>query len=480
MNRLGKYEMTAGFEVHVELATATKMFCGCPTRFGDPPNTNVCPVCLGLPGALPWPNAQAVKLGVRAALATNCSINLVSEFARKNYFYPDLSKGYQITQGDKPLAEGGYIDIGRKIRIRRLHLEEDTGKSLHAGDDIITAPYTLLDFNRGGVPLAEIVSEPDITSPDEARLYLEKLQRTLAFAEVSDVKMEEGSMRVDCNISVKPKGSEDPGIPVEIKNLSSFRAVVRALSFEFGRQQDLLERGEPVRRETRHWDEGKQVTVAMRGKGAETDYRHFPEPDLPLLEITPVYVEEIRRTMPELPDVIIDRYMHDLGMSLYDAGQLTSSPHLARFFDTCVSLGCDPKAAANWIMGDLTGYMNLKGLSYHEIPLSPERLVSLLNLVAGGLISGKIAKDLLAKTIETGKDPSQIVQEEGLEQVSDETLLSAVIDRVIDENPGAVSDVLAGKEKAIGFLVGKVMKETRGKANPEKANTILRRKILSP
>ncbi len=480
MNRLGKYEMMAGFEVHVELATVTKMFCGCPTRFGDPPNTNVCPVCLGLPGALPRPNAQAVRLGVRAALATNCRINLVSEFARKNYFYPDLSKGYQVTQGDKPLAEEGYIDIGRKIRIRRLHLEEDTGKSLHAGDDIITAPYTLLDFNRSGVPLAEIVSEPDITSPDESRLYLEKLQRTLAFAGVSDVKMEEGSMRVDCNISVKPKGSEEPGVPVEIKNLSSFRAVVRALSFEFERQQDLLGRGEPVRRETRHWDEGKQVTVTMRGKGAETDYRCFPEPDLPLLQITPAFVEDIRRTMPELPDAMVDRYIRDLGMSSYDAGKLTASPHLSRFFDTCISLGCDPKAAANWIMGDLTGYMNLKGLSYHEIPLSPERLVSLLNLVASGLISGRIAKDLLVKTIETGKDPSQIAKEEGLEQVSDETLLSAVIDRVIDENPGAVSDVLAGKDKAIGFLVGKVMKETRGKANPEKVNTMLRGKILSP
>ncbi len=474
-----EYDMRAGLEVHVELSTDTKMFCGCPTRFGDPPNTNVCPVCLGLPGAFPRPNAKAVELGVRAALAINCQVNLTSEFFRKNYFYPDLPKGYQITQGDRPLAEHGYIDIGRRIRVRRLHLEEDTGKSSHSGGDIITASHTLLDFNRCGVPLAEIVSEPDIETPEEARLYLEKLQRTLAFARVSDVKMEEGSMRVDCNISVSPKGSGELGTPVEVKNLSSFRAVVRALSYEFDRQCKLLREGKEISQETRHWDEAKGVTVAMRQKGTRMDYRYLPEPDLPLLVLDQLFVDEVKGSMPELPGAIATRYMEDLGLSDYDADLLTSDRHLSAYYDRCVEEGCDPKTAANWIMGDLTGYMNEQGLAYDEIPLSPENLASLLRLLEKGTISGKIAKELLVEVIQTGRDPALIVKEKGLEQVSDESVLLEVIDRVIEENPEVVADILGGKDKAIGFLVGKVMKETRGMANPGKVNIMLRKKILT-
>jgi len=475
------YEMTVGLEVHVELSTRTKMFCRCSTRFGDPPNTNICPVCLGLPGALPRPNEEAVRLAVRAALALNCHVNLSSRFDRKNYFYPDLPKGYQISQFEEPLAVRGYIEIGdppKRIRVRRLHIEEDAGKSIHAGDEITTASYSLVDFNRCGVPLIEIVSEPDISSPDEARQYLEKLQRTLAFARVSDVKMEEGSMRVDCNISVKPKGQKVPGVPCELKNLSSFRAVVRALAYEFERQKELLAKGQKVVRETRHWDEGEERTEPLRTKETSEDYRYFPDPDLPRLELDPEFLEEVRREMPRLPSEIAGRYVADLGLSKYDAGVLTSSPHLSAFFDACVDLGAEPKMAANWVMGDLLGYMNQKGIPYERIPVTPQNLVSMLRMIKEGVISGKIAKDVLIKMIEVGKGPEAIVREEGLEQVSDDESLGQIIDRVIAENPDVVSEIRAGKEKAMGFLVGQVMKLTRGKANPAKVNIMLRNKLL--
>lgn len=476
------YDMTIGLEVHVELLTQSKMFCRCSTRFGDPPNTNVCPVCMGFPGSLPVPNLEAVKLGVRAALGLGAKVNLSSGFDRKNYFYPDLTKGYQITQYRTPLGQDGFIEIAeprKKIRIRRVHLEEDTGKSIHAGDDITTADYTLIDFNRSGVPLIEIVSEPDMNSPEEARQYLEKLQRILRFAGVSDVKMEEGSMRVDCNISVTPKGSDRRGTPVEIKNLSSFRAVVKALSYEFDRQVAALEAGESILRETRHWDEAKERTHPMRTKESSEDYRYFPEPDLPLLVLEEAFIEEVRRTMPRLPDEIVAYYKEKLGLPEYDAQVLTLDPNLSSFFDRCVEQGADPKMAANWIMGDILGYMNRQGLTYEQIPVSPENLVEMLGLIASGAISGKIAKDVLVKVIETGRKPSVIVKEEGLTQVSDEGELLAIIEEVIAANPGPVQDVKNGKEKAIGFLVGQVMKATKGRANPAKVNIMLKEKILS-
>ena len=475
------YEMVIGLEVHAELSTRTKMFCRCPAKFGDPPNTNVCPVCLGLPGSLPVPNAEAVRLAVRAALALNCKVNLQSSFDRKNYFYPDLPKGYQITQYERPLASEGYLEIQdppKKVRIRRLHVEEDAGKSVHAGDDITTARYSMVDFNRCGVPLVEIVSEPDMASPDEARQYLEDLQRTLAFARVSDVKMEEGSMRVDCNISVNRKG-DPPGVPVELKNLSSFRAVVRALAYEFKRQSAVLEKGEKVVRETRHWDEGKEATFPMRTKESSEDYRYFPDPDLPGLHLAPEFVEEVRREMPKLPREIMEHYVRDLGLSSYDAGVLTLSPHLSAYFDRCVELGADPKAAANWIMGDLMGYMNARGIPYEKIPVTAGNLVDMLTMIKEGTISGKIAKEVLLKMIESNKDPRAIVKEEGLEQVSDDAALVAIVEQVLSSNPAVVADFLSGKEKALGFLVGQVMKATRGRANPEKVNAMLRQRMLS-
>jgi aspartyl-tRNA(Asn)/glutamyl-tRNA(Gln) amidotransferase subunit B len=425
---------------------------------------------------------EAVRLALRAAIALNCTINLSSRFDRKNYFYPDLPKGYQVSQFDKPLAQRGYIEIDnppKRIRINRVHIEEDAGKSLHAGDQITTASYSLVDFNRSGVPLIEIVSEPDISSPDEARQYLEKLQRILAFTRVSDVKMEEGSMRVDCNISVKPKDSEILGTPCEMKNLSSFRAVVRALAYEFDRQKDVLVSGGKIVRETRNWDEAEEVTRVLRIKESSDDYRYFPDPDLPGLELTEEFVEEVRRDMPKLPHQIVSYYVGELGLPEYDAGVLTSDPHLSDYFDTCVSLGAEPKTASNWIMVELLGYMKAKGILYENIPLSPEYLVSMLDLIKNGVISGKIAKDILVMMIETGKDPRKIVKEQGLEQISDEESLIQVIDGVIAGYPSVVEEIKAGKEKAVGFLVGQVMKLTKGKANPAKVNIILKDKLLS-
>ena len=474
------YEMMVGLEVHVELATQTKMFCRCSSRFGDPPNTNICPICMGLPGTLPQANMEAVRLAVRAALALNCSLNLTSRFDRKHYFYPDLPKGYQISQFYIPLAQAGYIEIDnprKKIRINRVHIEEDAGKSIHAGDEITTASYSLLDFNRSGVPLIEIVSEPDIASPDEARQYLEKLQRTLAFSAVSDVKMEEGSMRVDCNISVRPKGAEAKGTPCEMKNLSSFRAVTRALAYEFERQKEILAHGGKIQRQTRHWDEVQEVTKLLRLKQTSDDYRYFPDPDLPPLQLSQDFVDEVRRSMPRLPEEIIAYYIEDLGLPRYDAEVLTLDPAIAAFFEECVSLGGEPKTVSNWIMVELLGYMKNKGLSYDSIPVSPQYFVSMLDLIKEGVISGKIGKDVLITMIETGKEPKIIVEERGLQQISDEESLSRIVDEIISNNQTVVEEIKAGKEKALGFLVGQVMKVTKGKANPGKVNELLRQKL---
>ena len=475
-----QYELNVGLEVHVELQTASKMFCRCKTKFGDPPNTNVCPVCLGLPGALPVPNEEAIRLGVLAALALNCKVNLSGRFDRKNYFYPDLPKAYQVSQLDEPLAVHGYLLLsdGKKIRIQRLHLEEDAGKSIHAGDDITTAAYSLLDFNRSGVPLAEIVSDPDISSPEEAREYLEKLQRTIRFAGVSDVKMEEGSMRVDCNVSVRKAGDAQMGVPVEIKNLSSFRAVTRAVAYEHKRQSKAAREGRRIVRETRHWDEDKGITASLRTKESAQDYRYFPDPDLPRLELTQEFVDRARASMPKLPNQVADFYVNELGLPTYDAEILTIDPGLVRFFDRCVELGGESKAVSNWIMGDIMAYMNANGLSYDAIPVTPENLVAMLKLQEDGVISGKIAKDVLVKMFETKRTPQEIVEEEGLEQVSDDASLGAIVDSVIQANPDAVAELRAGKEKIIGFLVGQVMKASKGKANPAKVNIIIREKVL--
>lgn len=469
-----RYETIIGLEVHVELSTASKMFCGCPAHFGGEPNTHVCPVCLGLPGVLPVPNRRAVEYAMRAALALNCEIAPFSKFDRKNYHYPDLPKNYQISQYDQPLARHGFLTIRtadgeRRVRIRRLHLEEDAGKSLHEG-----GPGSLLDFNRAGVPLVEVVSEPDLRSPEEARLYLEKLRLLMLYAGVSDVKMEEGSLRCDANISLRPEGSDGYGALVEIKNLNSFRSLQRALEYEVERQTAVLMAGERVVRETRHWDEGRGVTVPSRSKEEAHDYRYFPDPDLVPLEIRREWVEEIRASLPELPDARFRRYTDGWGLSAYDAAVLVENPDLAGFFDAAVAAGAHPKVAANWVMVELQGRLNATGRALAEVPVRPEHLASLLRLVDQGTISGRMAKEVFEAMFETGKAPEEIVAERGLRQIADEGALRQVVAEVLAANPQAVADYRGGKKAAIGFLVGQVMRATRGQASPELANRLLR------
>jgi len=479
----GGYEPVIAFEVHVELATRTKAFCSCPAAFGAEPNTHVCPVCLGHPGVLPVLNRRAVELAVRAALALNCEVHLESVFARKNYFYPDLPKGYQITQYDRPLATGGYIDIEtddgvRRIRIRRLHLEEDTGKSFHVED----GDCSLVDYNRAGVPLIEIVSEPDCRSPAEGRAYLEELRSILEYAGVSDVRMEEGSMRCEPNVSVRPAGTETLGVPVELKNLNSFRAVERALDYEIRRQAEVLSGGGEVRRETRRWDEAAGVTRLMRVKETAEDYRYFPEPDLLPLVLEPGWVESVRKGLPELRTARRERFVREYGLPRYDAGVLTASRHLADYFEEAARLADDPKKVSNWLMGDVSRLLNESGndasfLRSKDSPFPPSSLAELISLVEDGTISGKMAKDVLEEAFRTGKTPRAIVDEKGLSQISDAAELEAVVARVLEANPSVVEDFRQGKEKALGYLVGQVMKETRGKANPRLVNELLRKKI---
>ncbi|MBX6376980.1 MAG: Asp-tRNA(Asn)/Glu-tRNA(Gln) amidotransferase subunit GatB [Clostridia bacterium] len=478
MNGSPAFEVVIGLEVHVELNTATKMFCGCSAAFGADPNTNVCPVCLGLPGSLPVPNRGAVERAIKAALALHCQVQPHCKFDRKNYHYPDLPKNYQISQYDAPLARHGYVEVSvggetRRIGIRRLHLEEDTGKSLHQG----SAGGTLLDFNRAGVPLIEIVSEPDIRSPEEARLYLQELRLTLLYAGVSDVKMEEGSLRCDANISLRPAGSEAFGELVEIKNMNSFRSVQRALEFEAERQRALLLAGERVVRETRHWDEARGVTVPSRSKEEAHDYRYFPEPDLVPLVLDPAWVEALRAELPELPDARRRRYA-GLGIPAEEAAQLVENPALAAFVDRALAAGAPPRGAVTWTLVELQGYLNETGASLDEVHLTPEHLAELLGLLADGTLSGRMAKEVFAVVCRTGQSPRRVVEEQGLVQVSDEAALLAVVESVLAQHPQAVADLRSGKEKAVGFLVGQVMRATRGQANPALANELVRRRAL--
>ncbi|BCV25423.1 MAG TPA: Asp-tRNA(Asn)/Glu-tRNA(Gln) amidotransferase subunit GatB [Firmicutes bacterium] len=474
-------ETVIGLEVHVELATQSKVFCRCSTAFGAPPNTHVCPICLGMPGVLPVLNKKALEYTLRAALALNCEIASFSKFDRKNYFYPDLPKAYQISQYDQPLAENGYVDIEvngepRRIRIKRVHLEEDAGKLLHAGD-IAAAATSLVDFNRSGVPLIEIVSEPDIRSPEEARLYLTKLKTILQYLGVSDCKMEEGSLRCDANLSVRPRGSEKFGTKTELKNLNSFRAVFKGLEYEEERQKEAVAAGEVIVQETRHWDEARSVTVSMRGKEEAHDYRYFPDPDLVPVVVDRAWVEEIRRSLPELPDARRARFMREYGLPAYDAEVLTASRSLADFYDECVRLLPDPKAVSNWLMSEALRLLNAEGKDIAETPLTPQHLAKLLTLVKKGTISGKIAKDVFEELFKTGADPEEIVKQRGLVQISDEGELGGIVDQVIAANPAVVADYRGGKEKALTFLVGQVMKATRGKANPAVVNKLLKEKL---
>lgn len=477
-----QYEAVIGLEVHAELKTTTKIFCSCPTEFGGEPNTHVCPVCLGLPGVLPVLNRKVLEFAIRAGLALNCEIAGFSKFDRKNYFYPDLPKAYQISQYDLPICKGGYLDIEvggvtKRMGITRVHMEEDAGKLLHGGATISTSRYSLADYNRTGVPLIEIVSEPDMRSPEEARAYMEQMKAVLEYVDVSDVKMEQGSLRCDANVSLRPVGSKAFGTKTEIKNLNSFRALQRALEYEIERQQEILEEGGQIVQETRTWDEDKGVTLSLRSKEEAHDYRYFPDPDLVPIVVDPQWVREIKASLPELPAARKERLVKELGLSDYDAGIITGSRALAEFFDRVVSHFNEPKTVANWIMGEFLRLINAAGLEVSDSRVQPEQLAALLRYQDEGKISGKMAKTVFEEMFATGKEPGEIIKEKGLVQISDEGSLAGVIEKVIAAHPQSVADYRDGKEKALGFLVGQVMKETRGQANPGLVNKMLKEQL---
>ncbi|MEC0370823.1 Asp-tRNA(Asn)/Glu-tRNA(Gln) amidotransferase subunit GatB [Paenibacillus chibensis] len=469
-----KYETVIGLEVHVELRTHSKIFCGCSTEFGAPPNTHTCPICLGHPGVLPVLNKQAVEYAIKAAMAINCEIADVSKFDRKNYFYPDSPKAYQISQYDQPIGQNGWIDIEvdgktKRIGITRLHLEEDAGKLTH-----IDGGYaSLVDFNRVGTPLVEIVSEPEISSPEEARAYLEKLRAIMQYCEVSDVKMEEGSMRCDANISIRPFGQKEFGTRAELKNMNSFRGVLKGLEYEEYRQAEILDDGGVVVQETRRWDEAQGKTLSMRGKEEAHDYRYFPDPDLVKVYIDQEWKDRIQATIPELPDARKERYTTEYGLPSYDAEVITSSKPIADLFEDSLKYTKDAKSVSNWIMGELLGYLNSSNLEFSEVKLTGHGLGEMIGLIEKGTISTKIAKTVFKEMLESGKLPQQIVEEKGLVQISDEGAIKSIVEQVVAANPQSVEDYRAGKQKAIGFLVGQVMKESRGKANPAIVNKLL-------
>jgi aspartyl-tRNA(Asn)/glutamyl-tRNA(Gln) amidotransferase subunit B len=475
------FEAVIGLEIHAQLLTDTKIFCGCPTTFGAPPNTHVCPVCLGLPGALPVLNRRAVELATRAALALGCRINQHSVFARKNYFYPDLPKGYQISQYDQPLASNGRVTIvaggvTRDIGITRVHLEEDAGKSLHEGF-ADSGERTYLDFNRAGVPLIEIVTEPDIRSATEASAFFEHLRHTLVWLGVNDGNMEEGSLRCDANVSVRAAGETKLGTKAEVKNLNSFRYVRQALEYEIERQIALVESGRPVVQETRLWDQATSRTVSMRSKEEAHDYRYFPEPDLPPVEMAAERVEAIVASLPELPAARRARFVERLGLPEYDANELTRSRGLADYFEDVVAAGAAPKAASNWLMGELTRKSHEAGVGVDQAPVSAPSLAELIGLVDRGTINSTTAKDVFEKMWSTGRSATAIVDSEGLAQVSDEVTIAPIVDQVLAKQSDTVKQYRAGQTKVLGFLVGQVMKATGGKASPKLVNELVRRAL---
>lgn len=459
------FETIIGLEVHVELKTNSKIFSPSPNAFGAEPNTNVNPIDLGYPGVLPVLNEEAVNFAMKAAMALNCEIASFTKFDRKNYFYPDNPKAYQISQFDEPLAENGWIEIEvngkkKKIGITRIHMEEDAGKLTHSDDG-----YSLVDFNRQGTPLIEIVSEPDMRSPEEAYAYLEKLKSIIQYTGVSDCKMEEGSLRCDANISLRPIGQKEFGVKTELKNLNSFNFVQKALEFEEKRQRKVLLSGGQIRQETRRYDEQSKETILMRVKEGSDDYRYFPEPDLVPLYIDDEWKERIRAEIPELPDARKKRYIEDLGLPAYDAGVLTSTKEMSDFFEETIQAGADVKQASNWLMGEVSGYMNKHQKELHDLALTPEALARLIQLIEKGTISSKIAKKVFAELVEKGGDPEKIVKEKGLVQISDEGKLKEIIGGILDENQQSIEDYKNGKDRALGFLVGQVMKATKGQAN---------------
>ena len=487
-----KYEVVIGLEVHAELSTKTKIFCSCTTEFGGSPNTHCCPVCMGMPGTLPVLNKKVVEYGMKAGYATNCKILNFTKQDRKNYFYPDLPKGYQISQYDLPICREGYVEIDvqgekKKIRITRIHIEEDAGKLVH--DDITNR--SMADYNRAGVPLIEIVTEPDLRSAEETIIFLEKLKSILQFIDVSDCKMQEGSLRADVNISIRPKGSEKLGTRTETKNLNSFKSISRAIEAEIMRQIEEIESGREIVQETRRWDDDKGVSYSMRSKEEEHDYRYFPEPDLPPVIFNNEWMEKVKSSVPELPEARKKKYMEKYNLPEYDADILTSSRELSDFFEEAigeksqtkikgtessvdvVNTTVNVKTISNWIMGDLLRILKDRNIEISDVTFPPQYLAKLVALIDKGVINGNTGKKVFEKMFESGKDPEIIVKEEGLEVITDENFLLEVVKKVVKQNPNSVADYKNGKEKAFGFLMGQLMKETKGKADPQLARKYL-------
>ena len=472
------YKPVIGLEVHAQLLTKTKIFCGCSTRFGQEPNSNTCPICLGMPGVLPVLNKKVVEYAMKMAVATHCRINRTSTWARKNYFYPDLPKGYQITQFDHPIAEAGYVDIEtdgakKRIGITRIHMEEDAGKSIH--DDLSGSSY--VDLNRAAVPLIEIVSEPDMRTPEEAAQYLRRVHEILVYLEICDGNMEEGSFRCDANISLRPEGQEAFGIRSELKNMNSFNNVQHALEYEILRQRAVLERGDQVVQETRLWDASQGLTHSMRGKEEAHDYRYFPEPDLVPIVISDAWEEEIRGSLPELPMEKRTRFISTYNIPPYDAGVLTASRALADYYEEVVRLCKSPKIASNWVMGDFLAYLNEAKLEIEESPIPPAALAELIGIIGDGTISGKIAKEVFEEMWQSGKQPKEIVEEKGLVQITDTGELEKIVEGVLEANQKQLEQYRAGKDQLFGFFVGQTMKATGGKANPKIVNELLKKKL---
>ena len=471
-----KYEVVIGLEVHAQLKTKSKIFAPDGTEFGKEPNTETCPITLGMPGVLPVLNKECVNMGIKTGLALNCEIPSRCKFDRKQYFYPDLPKGYQISQYDEPICVNGYIDIkGKRIGITRAHLEEDAGKLVHAGSagGIAGSSYSLVDLNRAGTPLLEIVSEPDMRSSDEARAYMEELRNIVRYIGVCDGNLEEGSMRCDANISIMPKGSKEFGTRAEIKNVNSFSALQRAIEYEIDRQIEIVEEGGEVVQETRLWDDNSRETKSMRGKEDAHDYRYFPEPDLMPLEISREWVDEIRTNLPELPEAKRQRYM-GLGLSEYDASVIVEQMGLALFFDKVLELGATPKIAVNFIMGEIAAYLKEEHIEISDTKLTPENLAELISLIEKKTISNNIGKQIIIDMMKDGTKASEIVEKRGLSQISDEGAIKEICQKVVDSNPDNVEKYKSGKTQLLGFFVGQVMKETKGRANPKVVNDLMK------
>jgi aspartyl-tRNA(Asn)/glutamyl-tRNA(Gln) amidotransferase subunit B len=475
-----EFEAVIGLEVHAELLTRSKMFCGCSTKFGEPPNTQTCPICLGMPGVLPVINRRAVEYAIKTALALHCTIARRSIFARKNYYYPDLPKAYQISQYELPLSERGFIAFAldgmeKRVGIHRIHLEEDAGKLVHAGT-LEESESSLVDYNRCGLPLMEIVTEPEIRSPEEAAEYLRQLRAILVFLGVCDGNMEEGSFRCDANVSIRPVGEQKLGVKAEVKNMNSFKNVQKALEYEIRRQIKTVKEGENLIQETRLWNADQEITLSMRSKEFAHDYRYFPDPDLVPLVVEQTWVDEIRRSLPELPEAKRARFVAEYGIPEYDAGVLTASQELAAYYEACVRANRDPKVVSNWVMVELLGRLNKDGKEITQSPIPPERLGAMLDLMAKGAISGKMAKEFFDAMYSSGADPAEILKKSG-GQITDAGEIEGIIRGIVGQHAGPVAEFKAGKESAFNFLVGQVMRATKGKANPKLVNELLK-KIL--